>query len=172
MSLFPSSLQARRQTLARMLSGAAVLALPLDALARDKATPPANPAPRVQTDWGIAGQSSAVGRRVSIRMLDRLRFEPSHLSIRLGETLKIAIVNTGVVMHELAIGTPEALAEHADLMRRYPDMAHEEAHVIHIPPGRRGTLVWHFNREGAFGFACLVPGHFDAGMRGTILVHA
>jgi len=40
-----------------------------------------------------------------------------------------------------------------------------------VPPGRRGDIVWTFNRPGEFAFACLIAGHFEAGMRGTIRVN-
>jgi uncharacterized cupredoxin-like copper-binding protein len=31
-------------------------------------------------------------------------------------------------------------------------------------------LLWKFTRKGEFEFACLVPGHYEAGMHGRIIV--
>jgi len=57
-------------------------------------------------------------------------------------------------------------------MRKHPNMEHDEPYMVHVASGKRGQIVWQFNRAGAFEFACLIPGHFEAGMRGTITVAA
>jgi uncharacterized cupredoxin-like copper-binding protein len=78
--------------------------------------------------------------------------------------------NGGKMLHEMVIGTPEALQQHAALMKKFPGMEHDEPFMAHVAAGQRGELVWNFNRPGSFQFACLVPGHFEAGMVGTIVV--
>ena len=35
---------------------------------------------------------------------------------------------------------------------------------------RSSELLWKFTKTGEFYFACLVPGHFEAGMHGKIVV--
>ena len=55
-------------------------------------------------------------------------------------------------------------------MRKFPGMEHDAPHMAHVAAGKRGSIVWRFNRPGEFDFACLIPGHFEAGMRGTINV--
>ena len=62
--------------------------------------------------------------------------------------------------------------EHAALMKKFPNMEHDEPYMAHIAPGRTGEIAWTFNRAGEFDFACLPPGHFDAGMSGRIKVSA
>jgi len=42
--------------------------------------------------------------------------------------------------------------------------------MAHVAPGKTGEIVWTFNRAGEFDFACLIPGHYDAGMVGKIKV--
>jgi uncharacterized cupredoxin-like copper-binding protein len=42
--------------------------------------------------------------------------------------------------------------------------------MSHVPPAEAGEVVWRFNRAGTFKFACLIAGHFEAGMVGTINV--
>ena len=99
-----------------------------------------------------------------------MRFAPAHIEVREGETVRLRAENQGRVLHEIVLGTPGTLQAHADMMAKHPGMAHDEPHMAHVQPGRRGDLVWHFNRPGRFDFACLIPGHFQAGMIGTITV--
>jgi uncharacterized cupredoxin-like copper-binding protein len=73
-------------------------------------------------------------------------------------------------MHEIVIFTSAELAQHAEMMKKFPSMEHDEPYMAHVPPGKRGDIVWTFNRPGDFEFACLIAGHFEAGMRGTIRV--
>jgi uncharacterized cupredoxin-like copper-binding protein len=130
------------------------------------------PVTKEQQPWGIAGEPRRVTRTVELRMLDTMRFVPDRLSVKLGQTLRLRIRNTGAVLHELVIGTPAALDEHAALMLRFPDMQHDEPWMAHVPPGRTGEIVWTFNRAGEFAFACLIAGHYQAGMVGRITVRA
>lgn len=125
-----------------------------------------------QKAFGIAGNPARVTRTIDIRMTDQMRFEPSTFTVKQGETIRFRHNNVGKVMHEMVIGTRADLEEHAALMRKFPKMEHDEPHMAHVAPGKRGDLVWTFNRAGAFEFACLIPGHFEAGMRGTINVAA
>jgi len=127
-------------------------------------------APAEQQPWGIAGRAEQVTRVVDIRMNDRMRFEPDHLRVRQGETLRLRVHNDGQALHELVIGTQAELRKHADLMKRFPEMDHDEPHMVHVAPGQTGELIWTFNRPGSFDFACLLPGHFEAGMVGRITV--
>lgn len=125
-----------------------------------------------QKAWGIAGDRRAAKRTVEIRMSDDMRFAPSRIDVRRGETLHLVLRNRGAVLHELVIGTPEELAEHAALMLKFPGMEHDEPYMAHVKPGQTGEIVWTFNRAGEFDFACLIAGHFQAGMRGKIVVRA
>ena len=123
-----------------------------------------------QKPWGIAGDPRAVRRTITVTMSDTMRFSPDTLEVREGETVRLQVRNAGKVMHELVIGTPEELKAHAALMAKFPNMEHDEPYMAHVAPGRRGSLVWTFNRAGDFEFACLVAGHFEAGMVGRIRV--
>ena len=123
-----------------------------------------------QQAWGIAGGTRAAKRTITLRMTDDMRFAPSHFSVRLGETVRLRVENQGRLMHEIVLGTPQTLAEHAELMRRHPGMEHDEPHMAHVSEGKVGELVWRFNRAGSFAFACLIPGHFQAGMQGSFTV--
>ncbi len=123
-----------------------------------------------QKDWGIAGDPKKVTRTLQIRMNDDMRFAPKDIQIKLGETVRLVAVNSGKVLHEIVIGTPQELKAHAEMMKKHPGMEHEEPYMAHVDPGQKGTIVWTFNRAGKFEFACLIPGHFEAGMVGRITV--
>lgn len=134
---------------------------------------PAHHAPaavkKEQKDWGIAGAPKGA-RKVEIIMTDAMRFQPAHLEVREGETLRLVVRNRGQMLHELVIGTQAELDQHAALMLKFPDMAHDEPYMVHVDPGKSGEIVWTFNRAGTFRFACLIAGHYQAGMVGSITV--
>ena len=123
-----------------------------------------------QKDWGIAGDAKAVQRTLRVTMSDQMRFTPSQFTVKVGDTVRLVIRNEGKLMHELVIGTPQELEAHAALMVKFPDMEHDEPYMAHVPPGQSGELVWTFNRPGEFMFACLIAGHYQAGMSGQIVV--
>jgi uncharacterized cupredoxin-like copper-binding protein len=126
--------------------------------------------PAEQKDWGIAGDLKKAKRTIEIRMTDDMRFAPMAIQVKLGETVRLVAVNAGKVLHEIVIGTPQELKAHAEMMKKHPDMEHDEPYMAHVDPGQKGTIVWTFNRAGNFEFACLIPGHFEAGMIGHIAV--
>jgi uncharacterized cupredoxin-like copper-binding protein len=127
------------------------------------------PVVKEQKPWGIAGDARGA-RTVEVRMTDDMKFTPSRIEVREGETIRFVVRNSGKVLHEMVIGTPAELQAHAELMKKHPGMEHDEPYMAHVSPGKRGTLTWNFNRPGTFQFACLIPGHFEAGMTGTIVV--
>ena len=127
-------------------------------------------AEKEQQPWGIAGETREVRRTIEIAMGDDMRFSPSEIEVRQGETLRFVLRNRGKLLHEMVIGTAAALREHAALMQKFPGMEHDEPHMAHVASGRKGELVWKFNRAGEFDFACLIPGHYQAGMVGKIKV--
>lgn len=146
-------------------------AVPCSGLAHGTAAHAAPNAPvlREQTDWGIAGDARRA-RTVHVRMSDAMRFSPERLQVRLGETIRFVIHNDGKMLHEFVLGTKPVLEAHAALMMKFPDMEHSEPYMAHVPAGTSGQIVWTFNRAGEFDFACLIAGHFQAGMKGTVSV--
>lgn len=64
------------------------------------------------------------------------------------------------------------MKEHRDLMRKHPGMEHDEPYMSHVAPCKEEELVWQFTKLGEFHYACLIPGHFDAGMSGRIKLEA
>lgn len=154
--------------LAALLTGAGAFGHGND----DHASPPRGfDAAQVEdTAFGRQGDPARVVRTIRVEMADTMRFRPAHITVRRGDTVRIVAVNQGQVLHEIVLGTAAQLHRHAEQMKQFPEMEHDEAYMAHVRPGRRGEIVWQFTQAGEFQFACLVPGHFEAGMVGQVTV--
>jgi uncharacterized cupredoxin-like copper-binding protein len=122
--------------------------------------------------FGREGDLKRVSQTIHIDMRDDMEYLPNGLRLKVGDTVKFAVRNSGRIMHELVLGTMEELKEHAELMRKHPGMEHDEPYMAHVAPGKTETIVWQFTKPGAFYYGCLVPGHFEAGMVGIVRVRA
>jgi uncharacterized cupredoxin-like copper-binding protein len=121
--------------------------------------------------FGQKGDPKKVSRTIDLDLSDAMRFAPAELSVKQGETVRFRLKNSGKVMHEMVLGTMQDLKSHAATMRNESGMDHHgEAGVVHVAPGKTASLVWQFTNPGEFHYACLVPGHFEAGMVGNIRV--
>ena len=123
-----------------------------------------------ETAFGRAADPRKATRTVRVEMTDQLRFHPSVITVKRGEIVRFVPVNEGKIAHEMVLGTMAELKEHAALMRKFPEMEHDEPNMAHVAPGRAGELGWQFTRAGEFYYGCLVPGHFEAGMVGKVTV--
>lgn len=119
---------------------------------------------------GHPGSSESVDRTVEVTAYDTMRFKPESLTVRQGATIRFVVTNAGRLTHEFVIGTAEELREHAQMMRKMPNMEHEEPGGLTLEAGQTKTVVWQFTHPGAFQYACLIPGHYAAGMVGTVYV--
>ena len=120
--------------------------------------------------FGKQGDPKRIDRTIKVDMSDRMRFSPASVSIEQGETIRFIVKNSGKVMHEFVLGNMAELKEHAELMKKFPNMEHDEPYMAHVPPGKTETIVWQFTKAGEFHFGCLLPGHFEAGMVGKVNV--
>lgn len=122
------------------------------------------------TAFGREGDPAKATRTIRVDMADTMRFTPADITVKRGETVKLVASNKGRVLHEMVLGTADELKKHAELMKKFPEMEHEEPHMAHVKPGKSGQIVWQFTKAGEFQFACLIPGHFEAGMVGKVTV--
>lgn len=142
--------------------------------------------------FGRAGDPRRITRTFHVGMDDRMHFrataalqhdtksdarpgdahqmKPGDIVVKRNETVRFVVRNHGKLMHEMVIGTMTELNEHAELMRKFPGMEHDEPYMAHVAPGKQGEIVWQFTRPGEFHYACLVPGHMEAGMIAKITV--
>jgi len=149
------------------------LALPSAALAHGAAD--AQKRAPISTDehpFGVEGDPRKASRTVALAMDDTMRYSRSQISVKQGETITFVVTNKGKLLHELVLGTEDELKQHAELMRRNPGMEHDEPYIAHVKPGATERITWKFSKPGTFYYGCLVPGHFEAGMKGTVVVVA
>ena len=121
---------------------------------------------------GEPGKAANVTRTVKIDMSDAMRYTPASIDAKQGETIRFVISNTGKVKHELVLGTEKELKDHYEVMKKFPEMEHDDPNMVTVAPGKTGEVIWKFSKAGKIDFACLQPGHYDAGMKGAVAVVA
>ena len=119
---------------------------------------------------GKPGVASRASRTVKVDMSDAMRFTPSNIAVKQGETIRFVVRNSGKLVHEMVLGSEKELKEHYELMKKNPEMEHADANMVTVAPGKSGEIIWQFTKAGKVDFACLQPGHFDAGMKGLVNV--
>ena len=119
---------------------------------------------------GKPGAAAKVTRTITVDMKDDLRFHASNFDVKQGETIRFIVKNSGQLKHEMVLGTAKGLKEHDEVMKKNPAMEHADANMVTVAPGKTGEIIWQFTKAGKVEFACLQPGHYDAGMKGLVTV--
>nr|WP_315239966.1 cupredoxin family protein [uncultured Albidiferax sp.] len=119
---------------------------------------------------GKPGVASKVTRTITVDMTDDMKFHSSEIAAKQGETIRFIAKNSGKVKHEMVLGTQKDLKDHYEVMKKNPEMEHADANMVTVAPGKSGEIIWQFTKAGKVDFACLQPGHFDAGMKGLVNV--
>ena len=123
--------------------------------------------------YGKPGDPKKPARLVQVSMGEKdgkMQFIPNRIEIRRGEQVKFQLRNNGELDHELVLATLEENLKHAIEMQKNPDMEHDDPNAKRLAPKKTGEIVWAFTKAGEFDFSCLIPGHREAGMTGTIVV--
>jgi uncharacterized cupredoxin-like copper-binding protein len=123
--------------------------------------------------YGQPGDANKPARTITVMMKETdgaMLFEPDHIEIRKGEQIRFSMKNHGESDHEFVLGTHDEIVAHAEQMKKNPDMEHDDPNSKRLAAKENGDIVWLFNKPGRFEFACLIPGHMEAGMKGTIVV--
>lgn len=123
--------------------------------------------------FGSPGKESEVTRTVEVSASDNMRFSPGRLHVKQGETIKFIVKNVGRVKHEFSIGDRASQRAHALMMKQMPDMKHEDdLATIAVEPGRTKVVLWKFDKKPArpLEIACHEPGHYEAGMKMTVVL--
>lgn len=124
---------------------------------------------------GEPGDPAKPFRTVEVAMTEAdgaMRFTPDRLDVSENEQVKFVITNKGELDHEFILDTVENHARHKGEMEKDAEMAHDMANGVRLAPGKSSEIVWKFNKNGTFEFACLIPGHYEAGMKGPVLVNS
>lgn len=101
---------------------------------------------------------------------NKMLYVPDTIEVRKGEQIRFVVDNEGLFNHEFILGTERDIRDHAAEMKKNPDMEHHDAHSLAVGMLSRGELLWRFTRTGRLVYACLIPGHLERGMKGTIVV--
>lgn len=123
--------------------------------------------------YGEPGTPDHPARTIRLEMketADGMVFTPKKIMVRKGEQIRFQIINAGEFDHEMVVGTVEENLEHAVEMAKNPDMEHDDPNAIRLAPDAKGEILWMFSNPGEFDFSCLIPGHRESGMFGTIIV--
>lgn len=126
-----------------------------------------------QRAYGEPGTPDHPARTIRLEMKetdDGMSFNPKKILVRKGEQIRFLITNAGEFDHEMVVGTVEENLEHAAEMVKNPDMEHDDPNAIRLTPNSKGEILWMFSNAGEFDFSCLLPGHRESGMFGTIIV--
>ncbi len=126
----------------------------------------------VENEFGEYKPKMKVSQTIEVSMSDEMRFTPDVIRVKKGDVIEFKHTNNGKLMHEFVLGTPGSLDEHAEMMKKFPGMEHDEPYMAHVAPGKSATIMWKFSKEGEFAFGCLIPGHYDAGMKGKVIVES
>ena len=122
-------------------------------------------------DHGAAASTNADIRTITLTMSDDMRFTPANWQATSGETVRIRVINQGKVRHEFVMGTEAELTAHAAEMKQAGAAHHHHSsNTLSLAAGESGELVWTFTDAGVLQIACFEPGHFEAGMRGSVSV--
>jgi len=97
-------------------------------------------------------------RVIAVDATGSLTFDPNSIALVAGEVVRFEITNTAGFVHNLYIGAP------ADIDARNTAALQGTADFT---TGTE-TLTYTVPASGDLAFACLVPGHLEAGMRGTV----
>lgn len=122
---------------------------------------------------GVPGDPKKPARTVEVKMSEgdgTMKFTPDHLDVKKDEQVRFVIENNGSLKHEFTLASVQDNDKHAEMMRKFPDMEHDDPNAKTVDPGKSVEMLWRFTKSGRFEFACLIPGHREAGMHGFVSV--
>ena len=122
---------------------------------------------------GEPGDPKKPARTVKVRMLEgsgKMSFEPALIQVRRGEQVRFVVQNDGEEDHEFILATVEDNRKHGELMKKFPEMEHDDPNAKRVLPYASKEVLWKFTKRGEFEFACLIPGHYEKGMFGKVVV--
>jgi len=121
--------------------------------------------------FGGPGKAEDAARTIDIEARD-IAFEPKHVEIAPGTTVRFVIRNTGKLEHEFVLGDESEQKEHGEeMMKMGAGGMHMHDNAVTVPAGETREVVWSFpSKPVRLQYACHVPGHYPAGMVGEIEV--
>ncbi|MFN8620261.1 MAG: plastocyanin/azurin family copper-binding protein [Chloroflexota bacterium] len=102
-------------------------------------------------------------RQVVVTASDQMRFTPETLDVKQGETIQFIVVNNGSAKHEFQVGD-------ADMVANDKVDGAKVVEIDGIDPAHVASITYTFDGTGPYAFACHEPGHYEAGMKGSVNV--
>jgi len=122
---------------------------------------------------GEPGDLKKPARLVLVTMREgdgKMMFIPNKVEVKRGEQIRFILTNTGALEHEFILATTQENLQHAEEMKKNPDMEHDDPNGQRVAPKKTKEIVWRFSKAGQFEYGCLIPGHRESGMFGTVIV--
>lgn len=122
---------------------------------------------------GEPGDAKKPFRTVQVTMQEgdgTMGYSPKRLEVKRGEQIKFIINNGGELPHEFILADEKDNLKHGALMQKFPDMQHDDPNGKNLEPKAKTEILWRFSKPGTFEYACLIPGHREAGMIGKVTV--
>mgnify|MGYP006436544975 CR=1 FL=1 len=125
--------------------------------------------------FGSPVSPSKADRTVEVEASDRMKFGPEKISVKKGETIRFVVKNVGQLQHSFTLATPDKQQKHEKEMQgmaqdRMGSHMDEDPNGVVVPSGETGSLTWRFTKAVPVEFACHIPGHYDAGMKGRLRI--
>jgi uncharacterized cupredoxin-like copper-binding protein len=127
----------------------------------------------VRFSAGAPGDPKKPARLVEVTMREgsgTMEYVPNRIEVKRNEQIRFVLKNAGELAHEFVLASADDNAKHAALMQKFPEMEHDDPNSKTLQAKANGEIVWRFTKAGEFEFACLIPGHREAGMIGKIIV--
>jgi uncharacterized cupredoxin-like copper-binding protein len=123
---------------------------------------------------GVAGDPERAARIIAVTMQENpdgsMAFSPNDLVVKKGEQIRFELKNTGKAPHEFVLDSAAHNAMHRIAMEKHPEMRHDDPNGKRLDAGASADILWRFSKSGTYEFACLIPGHYEAGMHGKVVV--
>jgi uncharacterized cupredoxin-like copper-binding protein len=122
---------------------------------------------------GTPGDPKKPARTIVVTMKQEygaMEYVPNRIEVKRNEQIRFVLKNVDKESHEFLLASVAENKKHGELMKKHPEMEHDDPNGKTVAPGAESEILWRFNKTGSFEFACLIPGHREAGMIGTVHV--
>jgi len=118
---------------------------------------------------GEPGDPAKPSRTIEIEMSE-MTYEPFRIEVKRGEQIRFVLRNAGTEDHEFLLATTRENLKHAEVMKKYPHMEHDDPNGVRLGPKKSAEILWRFTKLGTFEYSCLIPNHREYGMVGHVTV--
>jgi uncharacterized cupredoxin-like copper-binding protein len=122
----------------------------------------------------VSACGGATPEAIEITALDDPAFNPAEVTVQVGEPVRFVITNPGEDVHEFVLGPENIQRAHEEASQMGEE--HGEMHVegqlatLELQPGETKEVTVTFEEAGEILYGCHEPGHYNAGMVGTVIV--